>query len=47
VLGVAAAWAPSAIEAELAATRPHALFTDAGAFQAWLTGRARASRAIR
>jgi phosphoglycolate phosphatase-like HAD superfamily hydrolase len=36
VLGVAAAWAPSAIEAELAATRPHALFTDAVAFEAWL-----------
>jgi pyrophosphatase PpaX len=36
VLGVAAAWAPSAIEAELAATRPHALFTDAGVFEAWL-----------
>jgi pyrophosphatase PpaX len=47
VLGVAAAWAPSAIEAELAAARPHALFTDAGDFQAWLTERARASRAIR
>jgi pyrophosphatase PpaX len=36
VLAVAAAWAPSAIPAELAATRPHALFTDAAAFDAWL-----------
>ena len=36
VLPVAAAWAPSAIETELAATRPHALFTDAAAFEAWL-----------
>jgi phosphoglycolate phosphatase-like HAD superfamily hydrolase len=36
VLGVAAAWAPSAITVELAATRPHALFTDAAAFEAWL-----------
>jgi phosphoglycolate phosphatase-like HAD superfamily hydrolase len=36
VLGVAAAWAPSAFEAELAATRPHALFTDVGAFESWL-----------
>jgi phosphoglycolate phosphatase-like HAD superfamily hydrolase len=36
VLAVAAAWAPGAIEAELAATRPHALFIDAAAFEAWL-----------
>jgi pyrophosphatase PpaX len=35
---VAAAWAPSAREAELAATKPYALFTDAGAFEAWLVG---------
>ncbi len=40
VLGVAAAWAPGAIEAELAATRPHALFTDAAAFEAWLVAAA-------
>jgi pyrophosphatase PpaX len=36
VLGIAAAWAPSALAAELATTRPHALFTDAAAFEAWL-----------
>jgi pyrophosphatase PpaX len=36
VLAVGAAWAPGAIEAELAATRPHALFTDAAAFEEWL-----------
>ncbi len=36
VLPIAAAWAPSAIEAELAATQPHALFTDAAEFEAWL-----------
>jgi pyrophosphatase PpaX len=36
VLPIAAAWAPTAIAAELDAERPHALFTDAGAFQAWL-----------
>jgi pyrophosphatase PpaX len=36
VLGVAAAWAPSAIEAELASARPHRLFTDAGEFETWL-----------
>ena len=36
VLPIAAAWAPSAIEAELAATKPHALFTDASDFQSWL-----------
>ncbi len=40
VLGVAAAWAPGAIEAELAATRPHALFTEAAAFEAWLAAAA-------
>src|SRR4029453_1987180 len=33
---IAAAWAPSAIAAELAATKPHALFTDASHFQSWL-----------
>jgi phosphoglycolate phosphatase-like HAD superfamily hydrolase len=44
VLGVAAAWAPGAIEAELAATRPHALFTDAADFEAWLIAGARDSR---
>ena len=36
VLPVAAAWAPSAIVAELIAARPHALFTDAGDFRVWL-----------
>ena len=36
VLAVAAAWAPSAIAAELTAARPHALFEDAAAFEAWL-----------
>ena len=46
VLGVAAAWAPSAIEAELAATRPHALFTDAADFEAWLLAAARDSRSF-
>jgi phosphoglycolate phosphatase-like HAD superfamily hydrolase len=44
VLGVAAAWAPGAIEAELAATRPHALFTNAADFEAWLIAAARDSR---
>jgi pyrophosphatase PpaX len=36
VCGIAAAWAPSAIATELAATKPHALFTDAADFQSWL-----------
>jgi phosphoglycolate phosphatase-like HAD superfamily hydrolase len=44
VLGVAAAWAPSAVADELAATRPHALFTDAADFEAWLIAAARESR---
>jgi pyrophosphatase PpaX len=35
VLAIAAAWAPSAIAAELAATQPHALFKDAAEFEAW------------
>jgi phosphoglycolate phosphatase-like HAD superfamily hydrolase len=39
VLPIAAAWAPSAIAAELEAKRPHALFTEAGAFHAWLIER--------
>ena len=38
VLPVAAAWAPGVAAADLQATRPHALFTDAGAFHAWLAG---------
>jgi phosphoglycolate phosphatase-like HAD superfamily hydrolase len=38
VLPVAAAWAPSAIESELAATQPYVLFRDAGEFEAWLVG---------
>src|SRR5262249_3697176 len=46
VLGVAAAWAPSAIEAELAAARPHALFTDAADLEAWVIAAARDSRSI-
>lgn len=33
---IAAAWAPGAIAAELAATKPHALFTDASHFRSWL-----------
>jgi len=37
VLAVAAAWAPTAVAAELEALRPHALFTDAADFHAWLT----------
>lgn len=40
VLPIAAAWATSAIAAELEAMRPHALFTDASAFHAWLVARA-------
>jgi hypothetical protein len=36
VLAVAAAWAPSAIAAELAAASPHRLFTDASEFETWL-----------
>ena len=36
VIPIAAAWAPGAIAEELAATRPHALFTDAGHFRSWL-----------
>lgn len=47
VLGVAAAWAPSAIEAALSATRPHALFTDAADFEAWLVAAVRDWRSIR
>jgi len=39
VLPIAAAWAPSAVAAELHALRPHALFTDAADFHAWLVGR--------
>jgi len=38
VLPIAAAWAPAASAAELRALRPHALFTDAGDFHAWLAG---------
>ena len=37
VLPIAAAWAPTAVAAELTAERPHALFTDAADFHAWLT----------
>jgi phosphoglycolate phosphatase-like HAD superfamily hydrolase len=36
VLPIAAAWAPSAIAAELAATNPHALFASGDDFHAWL-----------
>jgi len=36
VLAIAAAWAPTAIAHELRALQPHALFTDADAFHAWL-----------
>ncbi len=43
VLPIAAAWASTAVAPELDALRPHALFTDAGDFHAWLTG-ARAPR---
>ncbi|HEU5193097.1 MAG TPA: HAD hydrolase-like protein, partial [Methylomirabilota bacterium] len=43
VLPVAAAWASTAVAAELEALRLHALFTDADDFHAWLTG-ARAPR---
>jgi pyrophosphatase PpaX len=38
VLAVAAAWAPSALAAELRAASPHRLFTDAGEFETWLLG---------
>ena len=38
VLPIAAAWASTAVAAELTAERPHALFTDAADFHAWLTG---------
>jgi pyrophosphatase PpaX len=38
VLPVAAAWASTAVAADLDALRPHALFTDAIEFHAWLTG---------
>ena len=38
VLPIAAAWATTAVAAELEALRPHALFTDADDFHAWLTG---------
>ena len=37
VLAIAAAWAPTAAAVDLQALRPHALFTDAADFQAWLT----------
>ena len=40
VLPIAAAWAPTAVAAELQALRPHALFTDAADFHAWLVSRA-------
>jgi pyrophosphatase PpaX len=36
VLPIAAAWAPSAIAAELAAAKPHALFATGDDFHAWL-----------
>ena len=36
VLPIAAAWAPSAIAAELAAAKPHALFARGEDFHAWL-----------
>jgi len=36
VLPIAAAWSPTAVAAELRAERPHALFTDAAEFHAWL-----------
>ena len=36
VQAIAAAWAPTAVASELSALKPHALFTDAGDFQAWL-----------
>ncbi|HET7342826.1 MAG TPA: HAD hydrolase-like protein [Methylomirabilota bacterium] len=36
VVAVAAAWAPTASADELGALAPHALFTDAGEFAAWL-----------
>lgn len=36
VLPVAAAWAPGAIPAELEATRPHALFSQANDFRTWV-----------
>ena len=36
VLPIAAAWAPTAVAAELAVRRPHALFRDAADFYAWL-----------
>ena len=36
VLPIAAAWSPTAVAAALAAERPHALFTDAADFHAWL-----------
>ena len=38
VRAVAAAWAPSAQASELAATRPHALFEEATAFESWIAG---------
>jgi hypothetical protein len=40
VLPIAAAWASAAVAAELTAERPHALFTDAADFHAWLTASA-------
>jgi len=36
VLPIGAAWAPTAIADELAATQPHALFSSASDFHAWL-----------
>jgi len=36
VIPIAAAWAPSAIAAELAAAKPHALFASGDDFHAWL-----------
>ena len=36
VRGIGAAWAPSAIAAELAAAKPHALFASGDDFHAWL-----------
>jgi pyrophosphatase PpaX len=38
VLPVAAAWAPGVAADALQAEHPHALFTDAAAFHAWLAG---------
>lgn len=38
VRAIAAAWSPTAAAADLGALKPHALFTDAGDFHAWLGG---------